>query len=439
MRILAIHTGSQLDGSTRNLGFIVETLVRRGHTVDVVNRSKDNESSLYLNRCGATLHYFSRFSLRMNTTTILESSDASLVREAITAVHDVIKWFAGIYITAKYIRQCRPDVVFVTESALPQCVLTSKLMGVPVVCELQAEMIRGRLGLRRTFYMSVVRRADRIFGITSTHIKPFLTHRAGAEKVSVIPNTVERDRGHSVIDIREKYSIPARYKIVSYFGGAIPIKGYRFVLSFIERVIRSRQDVVFVLAGPFHQGFSTKWARGSRKEQPADTEYLLNFASADAISPYIRVVGELADVHALIRTSAVVISSNSFPHFSRTIMEACFNGIPVLAADDEFGREIIKDGESGMLATFGDTEVWLGKLANLLDDPVLTARIAIEARKIYDVSFEREAVSARVISLFEGLYDERCPRESTGPLKQKRHLTNAPPANGEMCEVLLSR
>src|SRR5258708_7210534 len=175
MIVLAIHSGWQLGGSTLNLGFIVKTLVSRSHTVFVLNRESSDEGSRYLERCGAHMLYFPRFSLRMNTTTILESVQSGFVEELRTTVKDFAKLVTGVLLAFKYIRSVKPDILFVTDSALPQFVQAAKWSHIPVVCEVQAELIRGRYGFRRKIYTYLLRRSDRVFGITRFHVEPLLT------------------------------------------------------------------------------------------------------------------------------------------------------------------------------------------------------------------------------------------------------------------------
>ncbi len=410
MIVLAIHSGSELGGSTLNLGFIVKTLVSRSHTVFVLNREPSDEGSRYLERCGARLLYFPPFSLRMNTTTILESVRCGFVKELRTTLEDFVKLVTGLLLALRYIKRIRPAILLVTDSALPQFVQVAKWLHIPVICELQAELIRGRYGLRRKIYTYLLRRSDRVFGITRFHIEPFQTSPSRDGRVTVIPNTVDCEAVGEMpeFDIRTAYGIPKEKKVVSYFGGASQVKGCRFLLSVVRQVVAARDDVVFVLAGPFHLDFSTEWGLGSIKNDRAETEYLFEFVNANALAGNVRIVGEVTNAVAIMRQSDVVVSSNSFPHFSRTIIEAFQSTVPVLASKDKFSREVIEDGQSGMLAEFGRPAEWVGKLSHLLDDRRRAREMAEQGRRVYESAFHPGMVSAQISQLFESLYAELC-------------------------------
>ena len=282
-----------------NLGFVVKNLVRNSHKVYVLNRYEDDEGSRYLKRCGAELFYFPAFSLKMNTTTILESSESSVKLEIVKTIHDIIKLFAGFYLAVKYIFKYKPDVLYLTESAFPQCILAARLLKTPIVCELQAELIKGRLGIRRTLYVKLLSKSNILFGITRFHIEPFLKTARRSDNVYVIPNTIDVDLLEALPDktnIRTAFNIPKEKKIVCYFGGVSPIKGPGLYLEIAKQTISTRDDVVFVFAGPFHKDFKSEWANGSVKDDFEDTQRLFDFVNENALDKHIRIIGEVANV-----------------------------------------------------------------------------------------------------------------------------------------------
>jgi glycosyltransferase involved in cell wall biosynthesis len=422
MRVLAIHSGWQLGGSTLNAGFAIKTLARRGHAVVILNRYQHDEGSRYLQRCGAELIWFEKFSLKMNTTTILESGEATLAREFITTLQDIVKWFTGLYLTVKYVRRYRPDIVYVTDAALPQCIVAARGLGVPVICELQAELIRGRWGLRRAIYRWLLAKADRLFAITRFHLEPFAPADRCTHAPSVIPNTIDRDlQASTPVDIRKCYGIPEGKKVISFFGGASPIKGYAFWLQVAEQVSADRDDAVFVIAGPFHRDFTSQWGRGSTREGKEHTQELFTFVAAHPKLD-VRIVGELTDVMSVIAQSDLVAVTNPFPHFSRTVVEAFQSSVPVLVSDDKFGRDIIEHRRTGWLARFGVVGEWVALVNYVLDHPPEAAQAAHAGHQTFCSRFSPDVVAGQIVQLFEGLHPEtQRPPEHARPAASGRH------------------
>jgi len=403
MVIFSIHSGWQLGGSTLNLGFVVKNLVGNSHKVYVLNRYEDDEGSRYLERCGAELFYFPAFSLKMNTTTILESSESSVKLEIVKAIHDVAKFVFGFYLAVKYINKYKPDVLYLTESAFPQCVLAARLLKTPIVCELQAELIEGRFGIRRKLYIKLLSKSDVLFGITRFHIEPFLKEARQSDNIYIIPNTIDIDLLKALpdkADIRTAFNIPEEKKIVCYFGGVSPIKGPELYLEIAKQIISIRDDVVFVFAGPFHKDFKSEWANGSVKDDYEETQRLLDFVNQNALDKHVRIIGEVANVISVIRQCDVVISLNKFPHFSRIIIEAFYCSVPVLASDDKFSREVVKQGVTGLLAEFGNIQDWLIKLISILDDPNAARMMGKEGRKVFESTFDPAIVSSQINEVF---------------------------------------
>src|SRR5262249_12437013 len=319
MVVLTIHSGWDLGGSTHNVGFVVRTLTRRSHVVYVLNRYEDDEGSRFLTRCGAQVFCFPPFSLQTNTTVILESSGSSLKREALTALHDLVKWPVGFVLTLRYIVRYRPDVLYVTDSGLLQCALAAKCLGGPVLAELEAELIRGRSGLRRSWYAALLRRMDVVFGITDSHVQPLLSGRDRPPNIHVVPNTVDAMSvaAPAVGDVRARYGVRHYYKVVAFFGGASAIKGCRRLLDIVRALVQVRSDVVCLLAGPFHVRYASKWAAGSSRSGEEDTRYLFDFIRENGLEQAVRPIGEVTNVIDIMRQSDLVISTNAFPHFSR--------------------------------------------------------------------------------------------------------------------------
>jgi glycosyltransferase involved in cell wall biosynthesis len=403
MVILSIHSGWQLGGSTLNLGFVVKNLVQSSHKVYVLNRYQDDEGSRYLKHCGAELFYFPKFSLKMNTTTILESSESSVKLEIVKTLHDIVKVFAGFYLAVKYILKYKPDVLYLTESAFPQCILAAKCLRTPIVCELQAELIKGRLGIRRALYIKLLSRSDALFGITRFHVEPFLKASRRRDHIYVIPNTIDVDLLAALpvqMDIRTAYDIPKEKKLVCYFGGVSHIKGPELYLEIAKQTISARDDVVFLFAGPFHKSFKSEWTNGSAKGDFEDTQRLFNFVRENALDKHMRIIGEVTNVISVIRQCDVVVSLNKFPHFSRVIVEAFYCSRPVLASKDKFSREIIKEGINGLLAEFSNVQDWLIKLNSILDNPDYAETMGKEGRKTYESTFDLPIVSAQINEMF---------------------------------------
>ena len=89
------------------------------------------------------------------------------------------------------------------------------------------------------------------------------------------------------------------------------------------------------------------------------------------------------------------------------VLESMARGIPTVASDIDSIREIVADGESGLLFPAGDSAT-LGKLlGSLLDDPVHARALAARGRERVESAFRSTTMAARYESLYRRLLDAK--------------------------------
>ncbi|MEU9984608.1 glycosyltransferase family 4 protein [Streptomyces sp. NPDC050856] len=77
---------------------------------------------------------------------------------------------------------------------------------------------------------------------------------------------------------------------------------------------------------------------------------------------------------------AIAVSTSRHESFGMTLVEAMRCGLPVVSTDCDYGpREIIEDGEDGLLVPVGDVDAVAGALLRLIDDPGLRRRMGAAA------------------------------------------------------------
>ncbi|MDN3294695.1 glycosyltransferase family 4 protein [Streptomyces ficellus] len=77
---------------------------------------------------------------------------------------------------------------------------------------------------------------------------------------------------------------------------------------------------------------------------------------------------------------AIAVSTSRHESFGMTLVEAMRCGLPVVSTDCDYGpREIITDGEDGLLVPVGDVDAIAHALLKLIDDPRLRRRMGAAA------------------------------------------------------------
>ncbi|WP_175411173.1 glycosyltransferase family 4 protein, partial [Streptomyces sp. TRM64462] len=112
---------------------------------------------------------------------------------------------------------------------------------------------------------------------------------------------------------------------------------------------------------------------------------------------------------------AVAVSTSRHESFGMTLVEAMRCGLPVVSTDCDYGpREIIKDGEDGLLVPVGDVDAVAGALIGLIDDPERRRRMGAAARANAR-RFDPGPVAERYEELFTALGAKATPVRDAAP------------------------
>jgi glycosyltransferase involved in cell wall biosynthesis len=131
-----------------------------------------------------------------------------------------------------------------------------------------------------------------------------------------------------------------------------------------------------------------------------DEEPLRAQCTALGLDGSVHWCGSTDDVQGALRSGSVFVQSSRGEGFPLSLMEAMAVGLPCCAFDCAPGvREIVRDGEDGLLAPPGHTDALAACLDRLMTDDGLRARMGEQARRNVR-RFAPEAVVDRWEELF---------------------------------------
>lgn len=101
--------------------------------------------------------------------------------------------------------------------------------------------------------------------------------------------------------------------------------------------------------------------------------------------------------------SAMLVMSSNYEGFPMVMIEAMACGLPVVAFDFKCGpKDIIRDGENGLIIRNGDIKALAEGMMRLMEDTENRKRMSLNARKIVD-TYSEKAVMDKWIGLFNNL------------------------------------
>jgi glycosyltransferase involved in cell wall biosynthesis len=217
---------------------------------------------------------------------------------------------------------------------------------------------------------------------------------ADERKLRVIRNGVEIPPAVDAatrLALRTELGIPPGTLAVGTVANLLPGKGHDLLLEAVRRVASERADAQFFLVG---DGYL----------RPA----LERRASELGIADRVRFVGSVLDATRLLPAFDIAAHASLAEGLPNAVLEAAAAGLPIVATAAGGTGEIIRDGETGLLAPTGDAAALALGIARLAGSSELRARLGEAARAHATAAFGME----RFVREFADLYLELAGRRA---------------------------
>lgn len=113
--------------------------------------------------------------------------------------------------------------------------------------------------------------------------------------------------------------------------------------------------------------------------------------------------GEVDDTRPHYWASDVLVHTSLSEGCPNTVLEAMACGIPVVCTNIGGTRDIVRDGETGLLAPARDSEALKANVELIYNDPSIRQRLSMNARSYVEQNHDINAVVRSYIKLYEGL------------------------------------
>ncbi len=233
----------------------------------------------------------------------------------------------------------------------------------------------------------LLRRADAVIAVSRAVARHVRSLRTPADKIHVVPNGVD----HKVF-----YPGPHRpvdEVRVLLVGRLVPNKGGEEAIRAVAELNRNGGAVRLTIVGDGP-------LRGRLR------------ALAAELGINVRFEGWTQDVASHLRDTDVLVRPTFTEGMSLSVLEAMATGVCVVASDVPGNAELIRHGETGLLAAAGDAAAFerlLGRAVNNPEERSSLGAAALEASKMY--SWDRCAMET--IDVFEGAMRARSASASS--------------------------
>jgi len=220
--------------------------------------------------------------------------------------------------------------------------------------------------------------------------KRYLIERGIAQmRVKVIYNGINLRRldavEEKVCEIRHRLGVPPGGNVLGMVATLFPVKNHAVFLSAAARISQVIPDTRFALVGdgPLRthlEGMSKDLGLGSR----------------------VIFFGDQRDVGAYIAAFDIAVLTSDTEGCSNFLLEAMALGKPVVATDVGGNRELVCQGESGVLVPPRDAEALADAIIDLLRNPALARSMGQAGKERVITRFSL----GNMVSQYESLYED---------------------------------
>jgi PEP-CTERM/exosortase A-associated glycosyltransferase len=320
-------------------------------------------------------------------------------------------------------RQVRPELIHAHSPVLnaAPALAVGRRLGIPVVYEVRAfwedaavdhgSTREGSLRYRctRAFESRALRQADHVFTICEGLRSDIVARGIRADKVTVIPNAVDIDNfepgGHPDAALKSRWGLDGAI-VIGFVGSFYAYEGLDLLLDALPQLLQSQPDVKLLLVGGGPQDAALK-AQATRMGL-AEKVCFTGRVPHHEVQAYYDLVDVLAYPRRAMRLTELVTPLKP--------LEAMAQGRLLVASDVGGHRELIRNGETGLLFTAGSATALAQRLLELIADRACWSRLRAQGRTYVEEQRSWRASVARYAPVYSAL--RRLPARDIVPRVQ---------------------
>ena len=200
--------------------------------------------------------------------------------------------------------------------------------------------------------------------------------------------------------IREQAQIPENAAVVGYFGALLARKRPHILINLLQRLSATAdgRPIYGVICGDV--------------QEPRDDLYFKLMQSGGDWRSRLVSAGFVSNVAEWMAACDVMIAPAVDEPLARVGVEAQSVGLPAIVSSDGGLREVVEDGESGLVVDPNDFEAWVEKVRQVLDDAAFAQHLTDGGLKAAaKLTVERHADA--IEGVYERLFSHNSPALSS--------------------------
>lgn len=180
-------------------------------------------------------------------------------------------------------------------------------------------------------------------------------------------------------------------KVVALIARMVPVKGIEYALEAVPLIVDQFDGVklLFVGDGPLRKDFEEKAGRS-----PSNGNIIFT--------------GQRTDVRDILAATDVLVQPSFSEGMSNSLLEAMATGTPVVTTDIPPNREIVRNGENGLLVRSKDAKSLATAVVTILSDEQQAKKMGFAGRKLIEEKLNVYRRVQQEIQLYEQADEDLC-------------------------------
>lgn len=246
------------------------------------------------------------------------------------------------------------------------------------------------LGLRN----AILKQGDAFSAVSPDIATELAAGGVPAHKIHLIPNSVDTNRfvpadADQRSLLRTKLALPQNADIAMYTGRLVAYKGLPLLLKVWNDIRNKHKNALLVFVGTGGLDID-------------NCEYQLrDYVKTSGLGQCVIFAGAVPNVHDYVQAADVFTFPTTNDAFPSSVIEAMACAVPVIATPVGAIKNIISDGENGILVEPGSFMQLLRAIDLMLSDKALASRLGQAATQTVQEQYSQGKVVKQYLSLFD--------------------------------------
>lgn len=190
--------------------------------------------------------------------------------------------------------------------------------------------------------------------------------------------------------LRDNWEVSADQRIVGNIAALVGHKDHATFLRAAHEIVAQRNDVTFVVIG-----------EGKLHED------LLQLRRELGLEQKVKFLGYLARAEQFLPAFDVFALSSCMEGLGSIILDAFAAGVPVVATAAGGIPELVRDGETGLLAPVGNASALAASIMRLLDNRIEANQLTLRAKEWVADEFSVDRMADRYLEVYDEVLNRR--------------------------------